>query len=499
MQALSRFGVCATILLLAACAGPPGFGEDPMETVRNPRQKEERRAKAIDAAWDRVLEGKADRTMVREELKTLAWSASWPEPLRIKALNTLLSDTDPEGEADSRQLVKLMLPREQSLEMIRVLCEGAAQHGWEDTVPSMVRSLSRSDAATPDTARPEYRAIARLRPESPVPGTVMALFLDPPAAESGYGANTPERVRADAWDVLARLDPSADLRASMIAGAEKSDDPAIASLRACLADLHTLPRAGDELVWLWSLRDPADRLNAAWWAESAGVIRPLYNDRGRMLELRHIEPIRWSARGSPVWIAATRAELVSIAEDRLAGRTFHRRTERDPGEPIRSESLTEQADRLDWGDLVTILVLDDAVHEPAAVSALFAQADMDRADHSAEYGGLVEAWALGPVDGAPPFRVVLYPPRPSQRRGDREFVASADMIDQGDRSLAHYHFHVQESRNAAFAGPSTPDLAYAARLGRTCLVFTSIGPDTLDADLYQPDGVIIDLGELHRP
>jgi hypothetical protein len=73
------------------------------------------------------------------------------------------------------------------------------------------------------------------------------------------------------------------------------------------------------------------------------------------------------------------------------------------------------------------------------------------------------------------------------------------MIEQGDRSLAHYHFHAQQPRNAKFAGPSPGDLAYASRYGRTCLVFTSIREDRLGVDLYQPDGTIIDLGEIARP
>ena len=40
---------------------------------------------------------------------------------------------------------------------------------------------------------------------------------------------------------------------------------------------------------------------------------------------------------------------------------------------------------------------------------------------------------------------------------------------------------------------------YAARYGRACLVFTSFDEDTLGVDLYQPDGVILDLGQLKRP
>jgi hypothetical protein len=477
---------------------------DPMNAVRNPRLNEAQRADAIEELWIQVEAGRIDRRTAREDLKTLAWSQSWPTSLRVKALETLVGDNSPTGLPDSRRLVSLMLPREQNLEIIDVLSEAAAHNGWDEAVPALVRSLSRFDQGTVDAERPEYRAIQRLRPDATVQDTVTAIFVDPPPEKKGYGSGTPERLRQDAWDVLARLDRTGELRAGLILRSDASSDPAIAALRAALDDLHTLPRAGEELAWLWSLRSNKEARNAAWWAEAAQVIKPMYEDRARMLELRHAEPLRWASRVRPEWLRATGAELLRHLEDRLRGRELYRRTERDRDEPVRRQSLAEQGTLLDWGDLITLLVIDDAIHDEPVIAALFAQADMDRQDTSAEYGGLLEAWrdAAGSEEAStaiPRFRVVLYPPRPGQRRGDREFVASTDMIGQGDRAIAHYHFHAQQPRNGAYAGPSSPDLAYAARLGRTCLVFTSIAADVLNADLYQPDGVIIDLGELRRP
>jgi hypothetical protein len=49
--------------------------------------------------------------------------------------------------------------------------------------------------------------------------------------------------------------------------------------------------------------------------------------------------------------------------------------------------------------------------------------------------------------------------------------------------------------NAEFAGPGPGDADYAIEQGRACVVFTSIRAGVLDADYYQPGGVVIDLGE----
>mgnify|MGYP001627977827 FL=1 len=68
------------------------------------------------------------------------------------------------------------------------------------------------------------------------------------------------------------------------------------------------------------------------------------------------------------------------------------------------------------------------------------------------------------------------------------------MIRFSDRALAHYHFHANERNNEKYAGPSRADYINAETSGRTSLVFTSIKEDELNVDLYQPNGVVIDLG-----
>jgi hypothetical protein len=211
-----------------------------------------------------------------------------------------------------------------------------------------------------------------------------------------------------------------------------------------------------------------------------------------------MEPIRWAAAFRPEWIGAGREDLLREARSRLSDRPSYkrRRGDRDRATP-QAERLADWEPRLTWADLLAMLVVDEGLRDPAVRRALFAQAGMDRDDTTAEYGGLLRADA-DPARGGP-FVVVLYPPRPGTRVGDEQFVASTDMISQSDHALAHYHFHAQATRNADHAGPSPHDLAYAARHGRTCLVFTSITPDALNADYYQPDGAVIDLGEIRRP
>jgi hypothetical protein len=189
--------------------------------------------------------------------------------------------------------------------------------------------------------------------------------------------------------------------------------------------------------------------------------------------------------------------LLRELASRLGPRKVFRRTAEDTRDDgPQPQNLDHWAGRMAWADVLSVLVIDEAAHAGAVGSAIWAHAAMDRQDTGAEYGGLIEA--AGRRLDAADFRAVLFPPRPGTRRGDREFTASTDMIAQGATALAHYHLHVQETRNAEFAGPSLGDLAYAARTGRNCVVFTSVREETLNADFYSPEGVVIDLGEVTR-
>jgi hypothetical protein len=147
---------------------------------------------------------------------------------------------------------------------------------------------------------------------------------------------------------------------------------------------------------------------------------------------------------------------------------------------------------MSWADALLGSIAADVFLDPALVRILFDQAEADRADTSTEHGGV--------IDGSPTgFAARLFPPRPAQRAGDRRFIASIEMIEQGVDSIFHYHLHCTSRDNADYAGPSDDDIAYAKRQGRSCLVFTFVGQDSLNADYYQPDGATIDLGTMKRP
>jgi len=244
------------------------------------------------------------------------------------------------------------------------------------------------------------------------------------------------------------------------------------------------------------LRDQGHGMNTEWWTRAAAANDRLRDDQSVRLELRHAEPIRWATANHSAWLETTREDLIRELGDRLSTRRVVERGVNDFGAGKQpDEDFGSNIPRLSWADLLTILVVDDAIQTPRVVREIFDAVELDRRDTTTEYGGIIEATELG----AEPFQAVLYPPRARARSGDDRFVASRDMIEASDRALAHFHMQVQRADNRRFAGPSLGDFRYAARSGRTAVVFTSLDRGTLNVDVYQPNGVVVDLGELTRP
>jgi hypothetical protein len=150
-----------------------------------------------------------------------------------------------------------------------------------------------------------------------------------------------------------------------------------------------------------------------------------------------------------------------------------------------SESFAEGEERLSKEDLLTLLAIDDAIHRPTTIGDLVRQVELDRKDQSTEYGGVLDG------HGA-----TLFVPDEGEAGLDRAFIAPRAMFQV--EALAHFHFHAQAVENAEYAGPSAGDLEYAARFDRVCVVFTSVGRGKLDADVYFPSGVVVDLGEIGK-
>ncbi len=487
---LSVWAISAPAWGPAGCASTEGrlgtsVSDDPLVVARDREASIQQRLKAIDQAWADVQAGRADRAATRESLKSIIWTHQ-PTPVRLRVLDVYLSDTTEEGIADTRNLFRLRLPTESDWKVIEAIGAAAAARGWTEITPALVRSYARPVPQPADPDRPERRALEALHPGVSVEETVFRVFVEASAASDEASA----KVRRDAWELLARLDADGSRRRDLLAAAseEPHADDALQALRAAATDLRCIPVTGSEFEWLLQLRE-----QTAWWAETSAAVRTLSDEQVRGLCLRHLEPIRWAAAARPQWLAADRQTLLDELASRLKGRRLHER-DAEAGSSFgnRRERLRENADRLVWGDVLTILVIDEALHDPRVIAAFMTQVVEDRRDTSTEHGGILE-WAA-----ASGFRAVHYPPRATQRINDRTFIASDDMFRASALALAHYHFHVQDVRNGAYAGPGPGDVEYADKHNRNCIVITSIDERILNADYYQRGGAVIDLGELGR-
>ncbi|QYU69145.1 hypothetical protein J4558_03095 [Leptolyngbya sp. 15MV] len=376
----SRGLAALALLFLVACRSGPGpLDADPLTAARDDRLTAAQRAAMVERAWADASADRTNRRAVRRDLKDLAWVVQHPAKVRLAALRALASDTDPGAEEDTRSTVFFMLPLEPDPSVTEYLAELAASRGWSDTTPSLVRSLSRPGQGA-DRERPEYRALSALHPGRRVEEVVYDVFLNPPPKAALAGVVSPERVRADAWDLLRRLDADGSVRARLLEDAGGTGGDPSDVLRRSLRELRVLPTTGDEYLWLVSLAG-SDAARAAWWGSTSAIVQRLDQARVGRLSIRHLEAIRFTAAADPQRLERTREELRSEVSQRLAGRTVVlRQRERGQVGANRPERFEASADRLSWGDLITLLAVDDALADPTVRAALFAQRENRRAE-----------------------------------------------------------------------------------------------------------------------
>ena len=475
---------------LAGCGGAP-VAATPLGNVRNREIDARERAAQISVARQSVGESADGKAAWVQAMRDVVWETREAPNLRVAAFQALVNDSDPAIVEEGRAMGRLLLPRENARIVVVDLSRTAAQKGWKDYIPALIRSYSRPMPQRIDEQdRAERLAIRDLSGGRPVEEVVFEVFMNPPELAPTYGLDWSQRFRTDAWDLLARLDGEGTMRLKLLeqAGGAAGDE-VVQTIRASVRELRAIPVTGEELTWAMRLRDPKIAANAAWWSEATSAIARV-SDRGP-LQMRHAEPVRWAARFRPELITRSREQLLADVRAAMKGRDLSPRSAEQASDIV-PETVDHWASTLRWGDLLTVLVLLEQVQRPVSVSAWYQQAKMDRRDTTTEYGGVLAARALDQEWAVP----TLFPPRPGQREGDNKFIASEDMIRSSDRSLAHYHFHAQEERNSAYAGPSPGDLIYSARHGRNCLVLTSLGEGAMGVDYYQPDGVVVDLGRI---
>lgn len=421
-----------------------------------------------------------------EALSRVLWDRDSRFPVRLAAFQALRAT--PEGDAEARRACAALLPTEPDRALVAELAATAARHGWTDSSTPLLRSLSRPWRGMADAERPEAVALTQLNPGRDLVTLAWDAVRSAPLAPDQYPGI--DRQAIDAWNLLARLDPGQTRLSQLVADTRA---PVAAMLRAARAALPDLPQTGEELALLvrWNRSARAAWRQAAWSALSRAT------DPVHPTHLRHAEPLRWIAANRPLWLDLSREQLLAGLEESLSTRHHSPRRAGLSG-TLYAETLDAAAPRLSRPDLLAILALDQAVRAPEVVQALFEQARLDRADRSTEYGGLILAGSARPGEGET-LGARLYPPRPAERQGDERFVASDEMLADADLALAHYHFHAQGGALDAACGPSSGDLGYARRFAVSCLVFTMLGDDRLGVDYYQPDGTVLDLGDLTRP
>ncbi len=470
--------------MLAGCAAsePPSSA-----TIADRDAKPLARVEAIRDGWSAVERGDVPAESLREQLKRAAWSRGSPVKVRLAALEELLKDQA--NLADTENMFRLMLPTETNFDVIALIGNESASRGWVSVTPSLVRSWSRRTPEPTDAERPERKALMKLHPDRVVEDVVFDVF-------AGRFVTTPplrERDRVDAWGLLQRIDAGGTRTKALLTDAGFSGggggdggeaDAIIEDVRAVARSFGCVPRTGEQLQWLRDLR--ADKYTP-FWRECEAVFAGLSAEQREGFELRHLAPARWASMHRSEWLGASREALLARVGDRLRESKRHYRS---GSGSTKNELLPTWEKQMSWGDAISMLVALELRDDPGIGSALFAQALEDRGDTSTEHGGVFDVGANG--------KFVMYPfaPRATQRLGDRQFSAPDDMLKAGAAGLFHYHLHVQSASNGEYAGPSGQDLEYAKTFGRACLVFTSVREDVLNIDYYQPDGAMVDLGEV---
>ncbi len=478
MQRTNRSSLvgAALMFLLAGC-GSDLSQKDPVWVMLN-REVE---------VPDRLAAG----ATAREKLPT--------DPRRIAALERLLYETGHPfemrrfaidelvaiDEKRFRQDLSVRITLIQSQETLDYLFSLAKQRNWDDFTPTLVRQYAKPSSTVPDEHRPERAMIEQLNPSKRVEEVVLSVFTN---AE----AKTSVTQQAAAWELLCRLVKSDEL-VQMLAQAQGKSS-LVTDLKAAAVELRTLPRNREGLLWLAYLRDPKRR---ALWDETRDAVARLSDEQRRGLELRHLVVVRRLSDERRAWsrekvLSEVRLKLDG-AEHFVKGPTF------DGGAPDQPQLLRESESKLTWADLQTIDTLLDAMRDPAAVTAFFAQADADLIDTGSEHGGVLDfAASPSPSSSQTIAGFVAQKFDPVTRSHDLKFYASPALVERAYTGIAHYHFHAQEHRNRDFAGPGRGDMELAGRLNFNFLVLTFIDKQKLNVDYYDPSGVIVDLGTVRR-
>jgi hypothetical protein len=147
-----------------------------------------------------------------------------------------------------------------------------------------------------------------------------------------------------------------------------------------------------------------------------------------------------------------------------------------------------QMESLSLADLWSLYLINEMLDRPRMREALRIMAERDRADTQTQWGGLVTC-DQGQAEAK------LYPP--AARRGDDQYVPSELMLTDALDALCSLVGHFdQVVENPSWIGPSKQELEFAKDWNISGLVLSSLVGGKIDAMYYNPEGVVVDLGEV---
>jgi hypothetical protein len=463
-------------LVLASIAGcASGPAQDPIATLATPG-KPGREYLAAMAAADAAPESPE----YIQQLRRIVVDPTYVVEARRAAYARLYE----RHREELKSTLELRLPQLEALEWRRELCGRIAEDGWTQMTPTLIRAWAQfiPGWANLKEERPERAALAKLHGSDRVVDVLLAELRQ---------ANpvTQANLRARCWELLLQEGQEARLRELLADPANVSGDGMLTDLRAGVVELGVLPRTREEILWLRSLRSPA---NAAFWSAARDAVATLPPSARASLELRDL-PILVAVRTHrPQYLELDDAALTRLILDRTGGpdrAVISPEFEGYSGDF--SERLVVVDKRLTRGDRLAMLIALDAFHSEALRRHLFECGDRDRADRTAEYGGVID------LDERGRFEFIEFPT--VTRGNDARYESSQDLMNRLYTSLFHIHLHAQAYDNRKYAGPHMGDFRFADATRANGLVLTFISADRMNLDFYRHDRVVVDLGTIERP
>ncbi|MFA6133757.1 MAG: hypothetical protein WC869_07050 [Phycisphaerae bacterium] len=408
-----------------------------------------------------------DEPVVLEQLASVLSNPSNPPDLQREVLEFLLRKNYPE----LTQYVIKVLPHVKANGPMRdVLMEWLTRHPTVAVLSEVVHVWG--DAQPANAADEAYfqQIVERLSGK-----TWDQALLD--------GLNTAGfTARGSAIEILARRVPIATLRPRILAMSARTDTVTV--VQTFLKTFNYLPSTVSELLtsaYIYKARQdvmPEVAYLANKWRDEYGY-RFNIRDFHLLSRLSH----------DPRRVEVTRAQLISDLAGSLAKRrhikqgTYRAATQQDL-----SIRFDKQVDKLSMVDLWNLYLLNDMLSRSQIQAAFATVSGSDREDRRYAWGGQVF------YDG-PQARATRYPPDAQVKEDDLTYNPSIRSLADGRDALCRFHDHFEKLQNADRAGPTAEELADCKRGNYYALVLTSLGETSFCAHYYNPQGVVISLGE----